>query len=337
MKWSFIFLLTALLCLNSRKTYAQHSVLDSLLINADTSAVMDSLMKDFDRFLDSISKPKSFFSVSMGVGSGFFNFKSGNVVQLEAEKKAIFSPSVGYFHKIGLGIMVNGYMINEGGKMNMYQYSVTPSFDYIKNRNFSTGIAYSLYKTKKETNFYVTPIENEMFAYFRYKKWWLQPAVSLSYGWGSRTEYKEKQWEILSQRYRNNGGRHAVYIRQDESVSDFAVMTSVRHDFDWYGILGKHDNFVITPVLLLTSGTSNFGFNTSYSTNFNVINNNFLPSNSNITDKTSFEPKSTTLIVRSCYSVGSFFVMPQVLFDYYLHTADKRFNVVYAVMAGVNF
>src|SRR6478736_1315964 len=187
MKWSLIFLLTALLCLNNRHVYAQQSVLDSLFINADTTAVMDSLMMDFDKFLDSISKPKSFFSVSIGAGSGYFNFKSTNVVQLRTEKKAIFSPSMAYYHKTGLGIMVNGYMINEDGKMNMYQYSVTPSFDYINNRNFSTGIAYSLYKTKKETNFYVTPIENELFAYFRYKKWWLQPAISMSYGWGSRT------------------------------------------------------------------------------------------------------------------------------------------------------
>jgi len=337
MKWSLILLLTALLCLNNRHVYAQHSVLDSLFINADTTAVMDSLMKDFDKFLDSISKPKSFFSVSMGVGTGYFNFKSSNVVQLKTEKKAIFSPSMAYYHKIGLGLMVNGYVINEGGKMNMYQYSVTPSFDYIKNRNFSTGIAYSLYKTKKETSFYVTPIKNELFAYFRYKKWWIQPAVSMSYGWGSRTEYKERQWEVLSQRFRSSGGRRAVYIRQDESVRDFAVMTSVRHDFVWYGILGKRDNFVITPVLLLTSGTSNFGFNTSYSTNFTVINNSFLPSNSNITDKTSFEPKSTTLIIRSDYSFGKFFIMPQVLFDYYLHSAEKRFNTVYAVIAGVTF
>src|SRR3954467_2967853 len=43
---------------------AQQSELDSLFAKGDSTAVIDSLLKDFDLYLDSLTKPKSFFSVS---------------------------------------------------------------------------------------------------------------------------------------------------------------------------------------------------------------------------------------------------------------------------------
>src|SRR5438105_11140762 len=43
---------------------------DSLFASGDTTAVLDSLLKDFDTFLDSMTAHKSFFSVNVGLGTG---------------------------------------------------------------------------------------------------------------------------------------------------------------------------------------------------------------------------------------------------------------------------
>src|SRR5690242_17973579 len=48
--------------------------LDSLFAKGDTTAVLDSLLKDFDTYLDSLNGHKSFFVLNMGIGTGFFSF-----------------------------------------------------------------------------------------------------------------------------------------------------------------------------------------------------------------------------------------------------------------------
>src|SRR4051812_49002977 len=48
--------------------------LDSLFAKGDTTAVLDSLLKDFDLYLDSLAGRKSFFTVNAGIGTGFFSF-----------------------------------------------------------------------------------------------------------------------------------------------------------------------------------------------------------------------------------------------------------------------
>src|ERR1700754_2790265 len=85
-------------------TFSQSGKLDSLFASGDTTAVMDSLLKDFDSFLDSLSKPKSFFSVSVDAGTGLFSFQDKSTVNFNTEKKLIISPMIGYFNKTGFGI-----------------------------------------------------------------------------------------------------------------------------------------------------------------------------------------------------------------------------------------
>ena len=97
-------LLAALFCC-SRGAIAQHSRLDSLFAKGDTTAVMDSLMQDFDAFLDSLSQPKSFFSIGAGTGNRTFSIKNNALNAQEATTKQLsFTPTLGYYHKTGLGI-----------------------------------------------------------------------------------------------------------------------------------------------------------------------------------------------------------------------------------------
>ena len=280
--------------------HAQKTRIDSLFMTKDTGAVIDSLMADFDNFLDSIAAPKSFFSAAIGVGTGIFSFENQNSVFLTSEKKLILSPSVGYFHKSGLGLSATGYMINEDSRFSFYQYVFTPSFDIIK-RKFSTGISFSKYISKDSLEFYTTPIQNELFAYFSYKNWWLRPSISASYGWGSETQI-EKRKEKIKRRFLQQGNRNIVTVTNEETVTDLSITLSLRKDFNWYDILAKNDNINLTPVILFNSGTQNFGFNTSYTYTLpSAIRVNSTPANSKVSERTDFAPQSLSLVLRTGY------------------------------------
>jgi hypothetical protein len=318
--------------------FSQVGKLDSLFNARDTTAVMDSLMSDFEKFLDSLSAPKSFFAMNLGLGTGFFSFENKNSVFLTTRKKLIISPSAGYYHRSGLGISATAFLLHDGNAINLYQAAFSPSYDFIRKR-FSTGISYTRYFSKDSLNFYATPIQNELFAYFSWKKWWLRPSVNFAFGWGSNTEYERRRLRRI-ERILSDPNRYFVEIKNEEKVRDFSVTFSLRKDFDWYEVLGRNDNITFTPVVMLNSGTQNFGFNTSYSYSFNAIRANSLPSNNSITDKNGFALQSASLALRSSYLSGRFMIQPQVLFDYYLlETSDDQspLNTVFSITAGWSF
>ena len=319
-------------------SFAQNGKLDSLFNNRDTTAVLDSLMADFDKFLDSLIAPKSFFSVSVGVGTGVFSFEDKNSVFFNSQKKLIISPTAGYYHKSGFGLSATAFTIMEDSKLNFYQYAFSPSYDLI-NRKFSVGISYTKYLRKDSLNFYATPICNEVFTYFSWKKWWVRPTINIAYGWGSKEEYEKRKFDRLAQLL-SQRDRYFIIIRNEESVRDLSVNISVRKDFDWYDVLGKDDNITFTPVIMLNSGTQTFGFNTSYSYSFNTIRTNSLPSNQEISDNTDFALQSTSLALRGSYFKGKFLFQAQVLFDYYLldlYDDQSRLNSVFSLTAGLSF
>lgn len=314
--------------------FCSHPVLAQNGSGKDSTAFLDSIMNEMDDILDHMVGSKSILSVSAGAGTGFFNFKGTSATQPKAEKKLLFSPRVSYLHKSGLGISATGYAVSEQAGLNPYQFSISPSYDYIKRGKWSTGIAFSRYFTKEGLSFYTTPIQNEMYAYFNYKKTWLQPGIALGYGWGNRTQYEERKPDLL--RLRRLRDPALITMRTDESVSDVSLLLSLRHDFDWNHIFTKHDLLTITPVALLSSGTRNFGFNTSYQGSTKILN-NFLPGNQNIKESSVFGAHSISFVMRADYSVGVFFFQSQMLLDYYLQDAGNRFNNAFSVIAGVNF
>ena len=87
---------------------------DSLFLNRDSTAVMDSLMNDFHKYLDSLSKPTSFFTVSVGIGTGYFSYENKSDFKFTTAKKPLLSPSVGYYHKSGFGLMGSAFIVLGG-------------------------------------------------------------------------------------------------------------------------------------------------------------------------------------------------------------------------------
>ena len=324
--------------------FSQSTPADTLIdpikksVSLDTNINYDDLFQDLDAFLDSILMPHSYLLTSLSVGKGYFNFIQKDNFLLRASQKYTYQPTVGYYHKSGLGLTATGYLVNDEKNLNFYQFSLTPSFDYLENRNLATGFSYTRYFTKDSLPFYTSPLQNELYAYFTYRKWWIRPMVSFSYGWGSRSDYYKREELIQSLRLRPRG---YTFINSRESVSDFSVMASIRHDFYWLDVFTYNDHIRITPQLVYTSGSQKFGFNQSsvtYAQNIQTGSNVLYNSeNTYLDDRVYFQPLSLTMFLRTEYSIKKFFIQPQVAFDYYFPAKTKNFSVLFSLNMGLMF
>ncbi len=339
-KWSLILAFT-LLCVAA---FPQAGTTDTVIAPVtdfsviDTSIDYDELFRDFDAFMDSILTPRSYFLSSLSLAKGYYNFESKSSSLITSSKKLTYTPTLGYYHKGGLGITATGYVINDEKNLNLYQVGVTPSFDYLKNKSLATGISYTKFFTKDSLPFYTTPIQNELYAYFTYRKWWVRPSLSLSYGWGSRTDYMQREELIQDLRLRRRG---FTYINTTESVSDFSIMASVRHDFYWLDIFTSNDHIRLTPQVSFTSGTQKFGLNQSSSTYATLLRTGsnvlFNTESVYLDDQIKFQPLSFTLYLRSEYSLGKFFIQPQFIVDYYFPASGNNLNTMFSVNTGFIF
>ncbi len=311
---------------------------DSSIFDIDTSLDYDALFRDFDSFMDSLLTPRSYSLASLSIGKGYYNYSSKTDYSISTTQKLNYSPTLGYFHKGGLGISGTGYIVNDGENLNFYQSGITPSFDYLKNRSIATGISYTRYLTRDSLPFYTTPLQNELYGYFMYRKSWFKPSVALSYGWGSRNDYMQREELIQDLRLRRRG---FTYINTEETVSDFSLMASIRHDFYWLEVFSIRDHIRLTPQLAFTSGTQKFGFNQSSSTYATTIRTGsnvlFNTDNVYLDDQIDFQPLSLTMYLRGEYSFGKFFFQPQLILDYYFPADTKNFNALFTLNAGFFF
>jgi hypothetical protein len=244
--------------------YPQSNSVDSVIVPNNSNLPSDTtfddyddLFQDFDAFMDSILSPHNYFLGSLSVGKRYFNFETKGSSTIESSQKLTYSPTLGYFHKSGFGFTTTAYAVNENNNFNFYQFSLIPSFDYLQNRDFATGISFTRHFTKDSLSFYTSPLKNELYTYFTYRKLWIRPTVALSYGWGSRSDYQEREDLIQSLRLRPRG---FTYINTKESISDFSVMFSVRHDFYWLDVFTYNDHIRFTPQIAFTSGTQKVWF-----------------------------------------------------------------------------
>jgi hypothetical protein len=206
-------------------------------LDFDTTFDYDELLDELDIFLDSLLMPRSYFIASISAGSGYFNYSKRNN-KLETVKKSVYTPTIGYYHKTGPGLTLSGNLSDDGQQFNLYQFSVTPSFDFIQNQDWVSGVSYTRYFTKDSLPFYSSPLQNELNAYFIWRKSWLQPGFTASYGWGSRSEYKKQEKYIKLLRLRRRLG-YVFTTDTQEDISDFSIAASVRHSFYWMHILGE--------------------------------------------------------------------------------------------------
>ena len=305
----------------------------------DDFADLDDLTLDeLESFMDSILSPNSYALASLQIGRGYYNYESKSTYLTQTAQKLTYAPVFGYFHKSGWGINATAYIINEDKKLNLFQAAAGPSFDYLKNKKFAAGISYTRFFTKDSLPFYTSPLQNELYLYFIWRKLWIKPSVSVNYGWGSHSDYEHREDLINTMRLRQNG---FTRIKTTESIKDLSVMVSVRHDFYWLNVVTEKDHIRLTPQLAFTSGTQKFGFNqtsNSYATTVRTGTNILYNSESSLlTSNTDFQPLSLALYMRGEYAIGKFFIQPQLILDYYFPAADDNFNTVFSLNFGFLF
>ncbi len=316
---------------------AQKPLKDSTGIDS-TFTDYDHLFNELDALLDSLIAPRSFVVFNVGIGNNYFSYSSKSSYLLAPSRKFTYVPSLAYFDKSGFGISATGAVVNDGQNINPFQLYFTASYDYLKNNRFVTGIAYSHFFTKDSLPFYTSPLNNEFYAYFTWRKTWIKPGLGLSYGWGSRTEYNQRADYITSMQLIEDG---YTTVNSQETINDFSISASLRHDFYWLNVLSKNDYIRLTPMLVYTEGTQQFGFNQSNNsyttlpkTDLNTM------SNSNqvfLDNQLNFQPLSLSAFIKAEYTIGKFFVQPQVMFGYYFPAKENNFSTVFLVNAGFIF
>ena len=323
-----------------------HSPADtSMALSIDTSLDYDDLFNDLDLFLDSILAPRSYTLISLSAGQGYFNFAVRNTRRIKQVKKIIWSPTFGYYDKSGMGITFTSYMVHDSVKLNPYQFSIGPSYDYIKNRDLATGVSFMRYFTRKSLPFYTSPLQNELTGYFLWRKSWLQPGITANYGWGSRTQFIRKDSifykSLLSDAVTTNVLRDkdtvTIFRRNTKSIVDFSLAISIRHDFYWLNIFSKKDHIRFSPLLSLSAGTQKFGFNQTTGASGPLRIASLLNNTQDISLQQKFQVLSMDLYLRGEYSLGKFFIQPQILFDYYFPGEGKKFTVMFSFNTGFMF
>jgi hypothetical protein len=298
----------------------------------------DALFSDLEKFMDSITAPRSFLLFNVNVSDSYFDYDSKSSALLQSVKKLTYLPSLSYFSKSGIGICGSEAILNEGNTLKPFQAALTGSYDYLKNSHFITGISFTRFFTKSNLPFYTSPLNNNTYAYFTYKSFWIKPTVALSYGWGSRTSYTEREDLITSLLLADNG---YAKLNKQETISDLNLIASVRHDFYWLQLFSKRDYMRLTPVIIFTGGTQKFGFNQTGANNASAIQkvaSDYLYQSDDIhlETKTAFQPLTLSGRIKTEYAIGRFYIQPQVILEYYF-PGDNNLSSGFVMSAGVIF
>jgi hypothetical protein len=316
-----------LLIFSAEKINAQ-STLDTTLSAKDSIELMNQLMS----LLGSKNKSVSYALVNVGVGNRLFSLKNKALNAFQSYNKMILSPSAGYFHKSGIGFSAGANLLDDDNTFGATQYSISPSYDLTGNKNIDVSISYSHYFVKNKFSEYASPIQNDWYASFVYKKKWLQPGIAVGYSTGEYKDARHKDTVIL-------GIKRHYYDSVTNQLKAFSLTLALGHRFLWYGVLGQEDGLAFTPTLMANAGSGK----TTITHNTNALNLFKLLTRRGKIEKlqqTSFALQSVGLSMDLRYMIGNFTFEPQVYTDYYLPAIDgtiKRFSQVFSFNVGYTF
>ena len=288
-----------------------------------------------------LDAPKNTCNISAGAGNGTFSQRlySANAKQ-QSQSKIYYNASAGFYHKFGAGITGGISMVDDKGKFVLFQGYISPSYDY-RNRKISTGVAYYRYFNKDDLSFYVSPLVNEVYGYFTYKKGWLIPKLVVDYGWGSSSSVLADSSfvQLLRRRFPR---RRAGQLQVEERVNDFSLVASVKHNFFWSKIFSKKDDLLFAPSVSLVAGTSRYGTNLPLGsiqarTQAQQSLLNYFARKYNQSSETGFRLQALNIILGLDYMTGNFYIQPNCMFSYSIPKDYSMWHVNASVSLGVTF
>jgi hypothetical protein len=330
---------------NMRKLYfilllcAAIPVATTAQTEAELKSSLDSMLKNdaLAQMLDSLgtTDAKSSFDINIGFGNRLFSLSNNSLTADQADvRKLIVTPSVGYFHKSGFGLTLTAFLGADSGTTTIFQTGIMPSYDYV-GKKLSAGISYTRYIENSSLSVSASPFQNDIYAYITAEKGLLQPGLAIGYASGKYKEY------VDSIRIRP-APLPPIRIRDTTTykLKDFSMLGSVKHDFEFFNVLGKKDGLLITPQLILIAGSQKYTVNSNATaitrrSGGGVLR---LRNTSSSTENTAFTLQSAAFSLDVDYSIGKFYVRPQVYLDYYLPQTDgTRLTSTFSCVLGVSF
>ena len=318
-----------LLLLVSSKNFAQTTP-DVKLTEKDSLEILSQLMNMLDSSADNTN---SYLFANVGVGNRLFSVKNKalNTYQ-NSTSTMIYSPSLAYFNKTGLGLTAGANLLHDGNSFGVNQYSLSPSFNLTGSEKFGFDISYTRYFVKDKYSPFSSPVQNEFYSSVSYKKAWLQPGIAAGYSWGEYKDTKYKDSVVL-------GIRRRFYDSIVYQLNSFLLMASVGHKFKWNDILNKSDGIILSTTLMVNAGSAQ----TKITHNSNAINLfKILNKRGKIRKirKSPFEVQSLGFNIDLDYTIGRFTFEPQYYIDYYLPAVDvdiNRLTNVFTLNIGYTF
>lgn len=154
-----------------------------------------------------------------GIDTGFSNSLS-------------LAPSVSFRHKSGLAFSYSPKFVFGGATPGLYMHAVSVGISQYDKPAFSYAASFSHYFFTGNSSVPYSPLTNEIYTSFTYKKPWLRPGISAGIGFGTNTA-----------------------ISPSASVYDMGISAGVSHSFDWES---GDVSFSASPSLSLNAGTNDY-------------------------------------------------------------------------------
>lgn len=318
-----------------------------LSVNAQT----DSLTKDEKRALDSMfkndafinlmmKKDKNYVDVSIGIGNGSFSEHNNAANATEVNKQLIYTPAVTYRLKNGLSFGISAFITaDSSNKPEIYQGALTAGYDYYGKTIYAGG-SYTRYISNQNKYNSKSLYQNDLYAYIKLAKGILQPGITLGYVTG---KYKETNFVTFKRLIHlpnppPNGRDTLIIITGKDSTNNktsyFSAAATVGHDFAFYNVFSKRDEFDFIPTLILNMGSDKL----SQTHTNKVFDRPALSSRKKSEFSNKFQLQSVAASLDFTYMIRKFFIQPIVYFDYYLpETTENRFSAIFSVTAGFSF
>lgn len=282
------------------------------------------IMKDLMGILSEQEKIASYISLDIEIGNRIFSVLNNALnAKVTSVNTIIFSPSFIYHHKSGFYFGLGASLLNENKiGFGISQHSLSTGYDLLQNDNVDLGIAYTHYFVRNKFSPYSSPIQNDFYVSFAYKKLWIKPGLAVGYSTGTYGDVKRIA---------------RLYDSTTNKLKSFFIIPSLSHEFIWEKIFTKNDGIIFTPALLTNLGQSKTAI--QHKTNAPNLS-NFLSKKGRLPklNVTKFEAESIGLSLDAGYSIGNFTLAPQAYFDYYLpDNQDKRLTSYFTLNLRYSF
>jgi len=142
------------------------------------------------------------------------------------------SPSISISHKSGLAFSYSPRFVFGGATQGLYMHAVSVGISQYDKPAFSYAANFYHYFFTGNKSIPYSPLTNELYTSFMYKKPWLRPGISAGIGFGTNTS-----------------------VSPSAFVYDMGISAGVSHSFDWDS---GDVSFSAAPSLSLNAGTNDY-------------------------------------------------------------------------------